>query len=360
MSIFSIYDAFDGVVNKEVEAYNLLERTHYFNKYFRFRDRIVCSITNRIFGEKMDQSYLNKQTKLIKPIAELVKNEGHDMIHASFGNNPATIAMILSDLTQIPLTFESHAYDLFVDFPFADQKIKKASKIFTISDYNKQYLMNECSCPENKIIIKRVPFNKEFCSNLAAIKKRENLIVSVCRLHSTKGIEYALEALFLLRRKGFDVKYLLVGDGPLRSELKKRVDGLGLANAVRFVGNIKNTEALKYLRQATISILPSVIAKDGDRDGIPTSLIEAMYLGTACVSTTVSGIPELIHDGISGFLVEPKNILELAEKMEILILDNDLRMNMEEKAKEKVNSMFDIDENMDVLIRGWQDVVKQI
>ena len=132
---------------------------------------------------------------------------------------------------------------------------------------------------------------------------------------------------------------------------------MGLSREVKFSGDVTNTMALIYLKQATVSILPSVVAKDGDIDGIPTSLIEAMYLKTPCIGTSISGIPELIDDGINGYVVESRNVGQLAERMELLLENKLLREKMGEESREKVEDEFAVDKNTNKLISRWKEVL---
>jgi len=129
---------------------------------------------------------------------------------------------------------------------------------------------------------------------------------------------------------------------------------LGLNKNIIFLGTVENTDVFRYMKEATLFLLPSVIADDGDRDGIPTSLIEAMCLKTPVISSKVSGIPELIDDGIDGFLVEPKNVDQIAKRIDFLLSNKDVRERMGEKARDKVNKMFDTEVNINKLLKGLE------
>lgn len=358
VSIFSSGKPYEKIVDENIMKYNLLENTHYFDDFVSFRNKILVRI-KKLWPKdntntEMYSQYFKEKKHVYESIAELIKKERFDIIHAGFGNNSATTAMILSELTKTPFTFECHAYDLFVDFPFAKEKIAKAAKIFTISDYNKQYLINIFGCPETKIIIKRVTINETYFSNMQYTPKRDDLIVSVCRLHPIKGLEYAIDAFKLVSAQRAGLKYVIIGDGPLHNSLNEKVEKLGLNKNIIFLGTVENTDVFRYMKEATLFLLPSVIAEDGDRDGIPTSLIEAMCLKTPVISSKVSGIPELIDDGIDGFLVEPKNVDQIAKRIDFLLSNKDVRERMGEKARDKVNKMFDTEVNINKLLKGLE------
>ncbi len=291
------------------------------------------------------------------PLAELLRRERFDVVHAGFANRPATAAMLLSRFSGVPFTFTAHAYDLYVNFPYASEKLTKAGAVFTISNYNKHYLIKAHDCRPDKIAVLRVPFNKARCDSLSAKQREDRLIVSVGRLHPTKGFAHALDAIDRLRRRYPYVRLVIVGDGPLTNELAHKVKELKLEANVTFLGTVDNELALELVAQATIFLLPCVIGVDGDRDGIPTALIEAMYLSTPVVSSSISGIPELIDDGINGYLTQPGDAEALAEKLDRLLDDPALRKRMGHKAHEKVEHGFYEDSSSMILLRRWKEVV---
>ena len=286
-------------------------------------------------------------------VASMIASGGFDVIHAGFGNKSATAAMLLSRATGVPFTFETHAYDLYVDFKFADEKIREARRIFTISHYNREHLVREYQCPAEKIEVVRVPFNKAQCDSQASVERDPELVVSVGRLHPIKGFAYALEAMkSIVGRR--PVRYVIVGGGPLDKELRRRIRQLGLEEHIEMRGDASNAEALALVNRAAVFLLPSVIGANGDRDGVPTSLLEAMYLGTPVVSSRVSGIPELVENGISGFLVDPKDVAGIAHSVERLLDDEALRSAMGRAARERVRTGFYREDSAETLLRCWQ------
>ena len=290
--------------------------------------------------------------------AEYLLEQHVDIIHAGFGNRPATAAMILSKITKIPFTFEAHAYDLFVDFPFAEQKIRSMSRVFTISNYNKEYLINNHQCDPLKISVMRVPINREYCDKIKPTIRKDLQLITVCRLHPIKGLHVAIKSIARLKNQFPNLRYILVGDGPLKNELMELSKKLGVSDNVEFYGPAGNEEVLKLITESTMFVLPSVIAENGDRDGIPTSLIEAMYLSTPVISTTVSGIPELIDNNVDGLLVEPNNVEQLANKCEKLLIDKNLRKQMGQNGRQKVCNTFYTENCEEVLIKSWSKILE--
>ncbi len=348
----------------------MVENNRYFKKLFmivklKLRRRYLFLywwfLETFLFKREINKTYsidLGLRRYAYKGIADQIKQEKIDIIHGGFGNFEATAAMALSDMTGIHFSFETHAWDLFVKFHYSKEKIKKADKIFTISHYNKRYLIDNLKCPAAKIIVKRVPFNDSYCDQISEKQKKENLILSVCRLDPIKGLEYAIEAFKQVSQENNDLKYIIVGDGQLKDQLLKKVEELSLVNKIIFLGNVSNEEALDYVARSTLVLLPSVIAPNGDRDGIPTALIEAMYLKTPVIGSRISGIPELIDDGINGFLTEPGNVKQIAEKIKILLSDKLLRDRMGEEAREKVKKEFNLENSTNKLIDAWQEMLQ--
>lgn len=354
VSIFSLHCSDETIINKDIEKYRLMENVHFFDEYSKF-NRISNALLKILKKDKLEpfnnysSVFNNKILSSFSGLANYLSEQKFDYIHAGLGNRPATAAMILSEITGIPFTFECHAYDLFVDFPFAKDKLNKAKKIFTISNYNRKYIINKFDCQPSKIIVKRVSFNKEYCDKIQNYKK-DNSIISVCRLHETKGLNYALEAIGILSKKMKNIKFIIVGDGPQKKDIIKKIKLLKIVDNVILTGNITNEEALLYIKRAKISLLPSVIAGNGDRDGIPTSLIESMYLQTPVIASNISGIPELIEDGVSGLLTIPKNVLDIVDKIKLLLNDDSLYAAIKQKSKEKIVKEFNIESNMEKMI----------
>ena len=345
----------DGYFKKYLSQF--VQNTRRYNPFYRrtcdilFKRKIKSLDTRKYFKNFGLRIYA------FNDIANIIRQEGIDIIHGAFGNQEATAAMILSELTGIPFTFETHANDLFVHFPYFDEKFDKAEEIFTISHYNKTYLTDYLGCPASKVTVKRVSFNKNYCDEIPEKKKEDNLILSVCRLNPIKGIEYAIEAFGQVSQKRSGLHYVIIGDGPIREQLVSRAKQFSSGNKVTFLGNVSNEDVLDYVSRATLVVMPSVIGSDRDRDGIPTALIEAMYLRTPVIGSRVSGIPELIDDGISGFLTEPKDVNQIAGKMDKLLSDETLRIQMGERAREKVKNEFNMETSVMRMIETWQKIV---
>jgi colanic acid/amylovoran biosynthesis glycosyltransferase len=145
-------------------------------------------------------------------------------------------------------------------------------------------------------------------------------LVTVARLVEKKGVDYAIRAVARLAAAGVDVEYTVVGDGPLREKLTQLTEALGLSGRVKLVGSMAHSDIAALLQRSHVMLAPSVTASDGDMEGLPVAIMEAMASGLPVVSTVHSGIPELIDDDVNGYLVPEKDVTALAAKLEHVAL----------------------------------------
>jgi glycosyltransferase involved in cell wall biosynthesis len=167
-------------------------------------------------------------------------------------------------------------------------------------------------------------------------------ILAVGRLDAIKGFRHLVDACALLRDRGVDFTCDIVGSGPLGGELAARVAQLALEGHVRLGGARKQEEVRAMLAAAGVFALPSVVTPRGDRDGIPVALMEAMACGLPVVSTRVSGIPELVRDGVTGLLADPGDPVQLADCLQRLIERPTHGAQLASRARAAVERDFDI------------------
>jgi len=184
-------------------------------------------------------------------------------------------------------------------------------------------------------------------------------MVTVCRLIGKKGLTYSICAVAQLIRKYPAIRYDIVGFGPLEQELEQLIERLGVQNHIRLVGRASEDEVAKILDNAHIFLLASVTAKSGDEEGIPNALKEAMARGIPVVSTYHSGIPELVDDGVSGFLVPQRDVKMLAKKIEYLINNSSLWYKMGLAGHNKVKDEYDKEKVNDRLVSIFKRLMNQ-
>lgn len=268
------------------------------------------------------------------------------VLHAHFANDAAALARYVGRIADLPYRVTAHAYDLYQDPFLLDRNLKFASRILTISEANRAFIAHRLAGV--KIADKAVEVVR--CGiDLDAFAFREPhaptspaRLLCVARLIPKKGHAVLLEAVARLRGSGRDVHLDAIGDGPLAVELAARAARPDLAGAVTLHGTRSHDEVRRALLAADVFVLASRIAVDGDRDGIPVALMEAMALGVPVVSTDLSGITELVVPG-AGRVVPPDDSAALADAIgTTLALPGDARSAQARAARGRVEQEFDL------------------
>lgn len=182
------------------------------------------------------------------------------------------------------------------------------------------------------------------------------VIVTVARLVEMKGVGYGIEAVAALLNAGEKVVYHVVGDGPLRDELRGLVQRLGVGDHVHLHGSKSNDDVLAFLDAGHVLLAPSVTAANGETEGIPNAVKEAMATGMPVVATCHSGIPELVEDGVSGFLVPERNAVALSERLAYLAQHVDVWSAMGRAGRAQIEAKFDRQSLNDELVRLYTAV----
>jgi glycosyltransferase involved in cell wall biosynthesis len=173
-------------------------------------------------------------------------------------------------------------------------------------------------------------------------------LLTVARAVEKKGIDVVIDALARLPRD-LDWRWVQIGGGPLKEKLKRRARDAGIAERCEFIGSRPQEFVFARYREADIFVLAARVARDGDRDGLPNVLMEAQAHGVACVATRVSGVPELIEDGVTGALVPPDDSVALAGALEALIRDPARRAQLAKAGERNVRERFSADAGIDTL-----------
>ena len=264
-------------------------------------------------------------------------------LHAHWATYPSSAARILAGRIGRPWSFTGHAHDIFVHDQDLAGKLNQADFSVTISGYNQKQLAARM-IPRNQSRLAVI-----HCGVLpadlpyTAAGREAAYIVGVGRLDPIKGFIHLVEACRLLKERGTAFTCDIIGDGPLRDTLQQAIDAAGLQAQVRLTGALPQQEVRTRINRATLFVLPSVLLADGNADGSPVALMEAMACGATAISTRVSGIPELIHHEENGLLVSPGDAAELADAMARLLGDAPLRTRLAEAARRTIVQDFDAD-----------------
>jgi len=300
--------------------------------------------------------------------AERMEAMGVDHVHAHFASHPALAALIVHRMSGIPYSFTAHGSDLHVDRTMLAAKVGSASFVVAVSAYNRDVIVDDCGEHEReKVVVIHCG------TDSAAFKRRKDdaraeepsqerghdrvlRIACVASFEEVKGHRFLVRACALLAERGVDVHLDLVGDGPLRSDVEQLVSELGLKGRVSLHGAVPRPVVGRILTGADVFVLASHPTTSGRREGIPVALMEAMMSELPVVASELSGIPELVDDGRTGYLVPSGDPEALADRLERLIGKPELRRRFGRAGREKVEADFDIHQGarslLDEICRG--------
>jgi glycosyltransferase involved in cell wall biosynthesis len=273
-------------------------------------------------------------------IAPEVKRLGIEHMHAHWAVGAATCAMVVSRLLDVPFTFTAHAYDIWLDRLLLPEKLRAADTIVTCTDYNRRHLIDAYGTPAEKVRVVYHGLDLERFQRRARPANTTPMILSVGRLVEQKGYEDLLYVCADLVRRGQAFTCEIIGDGPLRGRLERLIDELGLQSVVRLPGRLVGDGVLDCYTRADVFALFCVEASDGDRDGIPNTMIEAMAMELPVVSTRYSGVPELVIEGTTGVLADCGDRRTLADALARLLGRPELRAAMGSAGRQRVMRDF--------------------
>ena len=286
--------------------------------------------------------------------AELPSDIGH--LHAHFLHTPASVTFYASLITGLSYTCSAHARDIWTstDADLKD-KLNTAKWVVTCTKNGWKHLQSLANDPSrvhlsyHGLDLSRFGSPDEAKSNNDASKQDELVtMVTVSRAVEKKGLDTLLEA-FAKLPNALHWKWVHIGAGDLVDGLQKQAEKLSLTDKLEWRGALPQTKVLEQYLKSDIFVLPCRIARDGDRDGLPNVIVEAQSQSIPVISTTVSGVPELVDDGVNGLLVEQNNVDELAQAIERMLRDPQLRQKMGQAGEKRVRADFDHMASIDYL-----------
>ncbi len=281
--------------------------------------------------------------------ARTVRAERLEHVHAHYATWPALAAWVCHQLAGVPFSFTVHAHDVFVDQSFLRRRVEDAAFVVAISDYNRRFLADYGGGSRTPVQVvhcgiepERYPFRPRGPAADGPVRA-----VCVASLQPYKGHAVLLEALAgapALERLSVD----LVGGGELRERLEAEVERLGLGERVVFHGSLPEPRVAELLDAADLFVLPSIVADDGQMEGLPVALMEALASGLCVVTTRLSGIPEIVRDGETGLLAEPGDAASLRATL-VRALDGDCGGVDPGAGRRLVEREFDVRRSADAL-----------
>lgn len=267
-----------------------------------------------------------------------------DQLHAHFAGAAATLAGAAAAELAIPFSVTTHARDLFHQDVTATQlreRLQGASAVVTISDFNRRFLASDVGLDPRRLhlIYNGLPLES---FPFTADQQREPILLAVGRLIEKKGFDDLLTAAAWLQGQQVAFEVVIIGSGPQTAALQQRADQLGIAEKVRLLGALPPAQVMEWMRRAALLVAPCRVGDDGDRDGLPTVILEAMALGTPCVATPVTGIPEAISGDGDGWLVPERDPEALAAACASALDDAAERRRRAWRARQTIEQRFDI------------------
>ncbi|HSH00609.1 MAG TPA: glycosyltransferase family 4 protein [candidate division Zixibacteria bacterium] len=283
-------------------------------------------------------------------VARAAVARGVTTLHAHYAALPATVAMHAARTSGLLFSFTAHAFDIFqaqVDYNKFRAKIDAARFMVTVSEYNRAFIIDAMkpAAPE-KIAVIYNGIDLDYWRRGDAARDVPPVILSIGRLVPKKGFADLIDACAQLRKRELAFRCVIVGDGPLKVELENRINTAGLGRQVELYGPADLETIRGLMHRATILCLPCVRDRDGNQDALPTVLLEAKAAGLPIVSTTLSGIPEIVSDGEDGLLVSPGDIDGLTAAIARLLTDSDLHGGFAVTGCQRAAERFDLAKNV--------------
>ena len=329
----------------------MMDRVTYFGLPFRRLREALAALQGRFSDSSPTpasplRARAPRKSPRLRFEARGFRNENSfGVIHAHFGpNGVRAIRLRGMGVISGPVVTSFYGYDvgrIAARHGYGDL-FRDGEAFIALSDHMRNSLL-ELGSPPDRTIVHRLGVDLQRFRPTARSVNRKLEIVSIARLVPKKGIEYALRAVAALVSRNVALNYTVVGDGPLRRALERLAVDLGLGRTIRFAGAMAHRDLPEVLRSSDVLLAPSVTAADGDAEGTPVAILEAQACALPVVATRHAGIPEIVLDGKSGFLVEERDVAALGEKLAQLAESPRLRQSMGNAGRAIVTEKHDID-----------------
>jgi colanic acid/amylovoran biosynthesis glycosyltransferase len=304
----------------------------------------------RLTAQAVSPSHYGYQAASLSTLYRLAQltsvKKRYDILHAHFGPIGNSYRFVKS-LWRAPLVISFHGYDFSSIIKKSGADVYRplfstADAVTVNSDFMHGKLV-ECGCPPEKI--RKQPYGVDL-GQISKLNEREKelgpvRILTIGRLVEKKGIEYSIRAFAEARKSHPEIHYDIVGDGPLRAMLQQLIADLNVADGVTLHGAKDGPFVRDVMARADLFVLTSVTATDGDQEGTPVSILEAQAAGLPVISTRHSGIPEILRDGVAGFLVPERNVEAISQQLSWFVQHREARKQMGEAGRKFIGDQFD-------------------
>ena len=357
------------IIHDDVKRYRLMERTRYFrdiprNYFLRVLKAFALIIKHRAWLQPKPlllalniRKYGREAMSLrILYLATLLVGREHDAVHCQFGNlGPEVLRLKQIGAISGKLVTSFRGNDLTGYLQTKRicyrELFRKGDLFLPVSEVFRHRLI-EKGCSPAKITVHRsgVDLAKFQYSLRRRAEGEPTKLISIGRFVEKKGLAYAVKAIARIVDSCYKISYSIIGDGKLRADLEHLIDQLGVGDHVRLLGCMPHSEVVLHLRNSHLLLAPSVTGTDGDQEGIPNVLKEAMAMGIPVISTLHGGIPELVENGKSGFLVPERDVEALANRLAYLIDHPERWSEMGSHGRKRIEKYYDINRLNDTLV----------
>lgn len=355
LEVFSLYGELkDGMspemasVSRDVERLGIPYFTRAYSDiiyWYRVNPRVTRELIRRIPFRQwngLEKTGENLWAFLCAfALARKFREQGIEHIHAPWAGGPATAAWVASKLTGLPYTFTARAWDIYPPDGALKEKIREAAFVRSETRTNIGYLARLAECDESKIHLTYNGLPLKAQGEAPVPMRPPYRLLALGRMVGKKGYDYLLQAGKMLADSGLDFRLTLAGDGPLLPRLKRLAGELGLAARVSFPGFVTYDRVPELFQDSDVFVMPSVVHSSGDRDGIPTVIMEALAHRLPVVATDVSGISEVIRDRVTGLLIPEKDPAAIAGAVLRMTADRQAALDMADRGRAQVREQFD-------------------
>ena len=283
-------------------------------------------------------------------VAARARELGIDHMHAHFATVASHVARFAHAAGGTPFSFTCHAKDIYrstVDRDLFRWLAEGAKSVVTVCDANRRFIDRELLAGNSSADV-RVIYNGVDTASFSPEARNESerpLILGIGRLVEKKGFEDLIAATALLEERGVDFECMIVGTGDEREALEAQLAANGTSRT-KLLGSRTQEDVRALLGRSAVLAAPCVTGADGNRDALPTVLLEAIASGVPCISTRVSGIPEILDEGAAGLLVDEHDPEGLAAALEQTLADSDLRAKLARAGRSRAEELFDLRRNV--------------
>ena len=305
----------------------------------------------RTWGHSRTPSLLVEALHVLKRTKEL----GIQHVHVHFATDSAVVAMLMKKLGGPSYSITAHAKDIYretVDFRFLDVLVRNSAFVVTVCDANRQWMAERLS--KEAMAKVRKLFNGIDLVNFVpdGAPRDPAHVLGVGRLVEKKGWLILVEALTLLLKKGVKLEANFIGDGEEKAKIEALIAERGVGEHVKMLGPRDQAEVRRYMSRATMMVQPCLVGNDGNRDALPTVLVESLAMQLPSISTPVTGIPEILDQGRCGVLVPENDVAATAAAIEALLKDPKRQKRIAEDGRRRAEELFDAEKTSRIL-SGW-------